>query len=148
MVLLFLSWDSMGAALKVMPPMLAHGIRGDVGGMAKEVVASCWHSIAMWQVAAEGQSDRRVSEMKETVKQRSGTEFLHVKRVAPTDINWCLLSVYGDQTVDVCTVRHEAVGDAFQQRWQRLEDKTHSRQSHTAITLQNKEGTDQLIWMN
>lgn len=31
----------MGAALKVMPPMLAHGIRGDVGGMAKEVVASC-----------------------------------------------------------------------------------------------------------
>ena len=56
-------------------------------------------------MAAEGQSDRMVSDMEVHMKQRCGTEFLHVEKMAPTDIHQHLLNVYGDQTVDVSTVR-------------------------------------------
>ena len=55
--------------------------------------------------AAEGQSDRMVSDMEVHMKQKCGIEFLLVERMAPIDIHWCLLNVYGDQTVDVSTVR-------------------------------------------
>jgi hypothetical protein len=41
-------------------------------------------------------------DMEERKKERSVTEFLHVgKKIAPVDILWRLLNVYGDQTVDV-----------------------------------------------
>ena len=56
-------------------------------------------------MAAEGQSDRMVSHMEVHMKQRCVNEFLHVEKMAPTDIHQCLLDVYGDQTVDVNTVR-------------------------------------------
>jgi len=39
------------------------------------------------------------------MKQRCGAEFLHVGEMAPTDVHWHLLNVYGDQPVDVSTVR-------------------------------------------
>jgi len=38
-------------------------------------------------------------------KQRWGTEFLHVEKVAPTAIQQCLLNIYGDQTEATSTVR-------------------------------------------
>ena len=63
-------------------------------------------------MAAEGQSDKMVSDMEVHVKQRCVTEFLHAEKMAPTDIHLCLLNIYGDQTVHVNT---EAVGGAFQQ---------------------------------
>jgi len=57
-------------------------------------------------MAAEGQSDRMVSDMGVYIKQRGGVEFLHAETVAPIDIHWCFLNVYGDQTEDVVgTVR-------------------------------------------
>ena len=59
----------------------------------------------MWQMAAEGQSDKMVSDMKVLMKQRGGTEFLHVEMMTPTDIHQFLLNVYGEQTVDKNTVR-------------------------------------------
>lgn len=37
--------------------------------------------------------------------QRCVTEFLYMEHIAPIDIQWCLLNVYGDQTVDVTIVR-------------------------------------------
>jgi len=43
------------------------------------------------------------------MKQRCVSEFLHVKKKSPTDIQWCFLNIYGDRT--------EVVGDAFHQ-WQ------------------------------
>ena len=59
----------------------------------------------MWQMAAEGQFDRMASDMEVHVKQRCGTEFFHVEKMAATDSTWHLLNIYEDQTVDVITVR-------------------------------------------
>jgi len=42
--------------------------------------------VAVWRMAAEGQPDRMVSGMEVQMKQRDGTEFLHVEKVAPIDI--------------------------------------------------------------
>ena len=50
----------------------------------------------MQQLAAEGQSDRMVSDMEVWMKQRCGTEFLHAEKMALTDIHGHLLNVSGD----------------------------------------------------
>ena len=78
---------------------------GGVGGMAVEPELSCQYSIAVCQMTAKGQCDKMASDMKVCMKQRCAIEFLHVEKIAPTDIHWCLLKVSGDQTVDVSTVR-------------------------------------------
>ena len=44
----------------------------------------------MWQMAAEGQSDRMASDMEVPIKQRCGNEFLHMEKMAPTVNHWCL----------------------------------------------------------
>jgi len=73
----------------------------DVSGMAVEVEPSHQYSIMFCCcVTAEGQSDRMVH-----IKQGSGIEFLHVEKMAPIDTYWCLLNIYGDQTMDVSTVK-------------------------------------------
>ena len=59
----------------------------------------------MGQMAAEGQSDRMTSDMEVGMKQRYGTELLHVEKIAPIDIHQCLLNVYGGQPLNVSTVR-------------------------------------------
>ena len=59
--------------------------------------------------AAERQSGRMASDMEAHMKQRCVTEFLHVEKMAPTDIHQHLLNIYGDQTVDVSTVRQWVV---------------------------------------
>jgi len=61
--------------------------------------------VAMRQMTAEGQSDKIASDMEVRMKQRCVIEFLHADKNAPNDIHRRLLNVYGDQTVDVCTVR-------------------------------------------
>ena len=68
----------------------------------------------MQQMAAEGQSDRMVSDMGVHLKQRCRIEFLHVEEIAPTGICQHLLNVVGDQTMDVSTVRRWVV---FFQQW-------------------------------
>jgi len=55
--------------------------------------------VAMWQMAAEEQSDTMVSHMEVRMKQRCGIEFLHEEKIAPTNIHWHFQKVYGDQTV-------------------------------------------------
>jgi len=37
------------------------------------------------------------SDMEVCVKQRCVTEFLYVEKMAPTDISWHLLNIYGEQ---------------------------------------------------
>ena len=59
--------------------------------------------------AAEGQSDKMVSDMEVRMQQRCEIEFLHVEKMT----HRCLLNVDGDQTVDVSTV-----GGAIQQQQQ------------------------------
>jgi len=55
-------------------------------------------------MAAEGQSDRMVSDVEVRMKQKCGIE-----KMAPLDILQCLLNVCRDQTVDVSTVRQWVV---------------------------------------
>jgi len=68
------------------------------------------------------------------------------KQMASIIIHWCLLNVYGGQTVDESTVRqwvgHFSCGDSD------VKDKLCSRQPCTAVTPWNEEHVDQLICAN
>ena len=64
-----------------------------------------FHFVAMRQMAAEGQSDTKASDMEVQMKQRCGIEFLYVEKMAPTDVHQHLLNIYGDQTGAVSAVR-------------------------------------------
>ena len=71
----------------------------DVGGMVVEVEPSVsipLHFVAVWQMAAEEQSDKMASDMEVHMKQRCVIEFLHAEKMAPTDVHWGLLNIYGD----------------------------------------------------
>jgi len=52
-------------------------------------------------MAAEGQSDKMVSDTDVCMKKKCIIEFLHVEKMSHIDINQCLLNISGDQTVDV-----------------------------------------------
>ena len=47
-------------------------------------------------MAAEGQSDKMVSDMEVRMKHSVDNEFLHVEKIAHIVIYQCLLNVYGD----------------------------------------------------
>ena len=55
-------------------------------------------------MAAEGKSNKMMSDMEVHMKQRYVTEFLHVEKIAPIDIHQCLLNVYGGKRMAVSTV--------------------------------------------
>ena len=94
-------------------------------------------------MAAEGQSDRMVSDMEVCVKQRCGIEFLHAAEIAPVAIHQCLLNVYGDQTLDVSTVGWWVM--CFSNTDNDVKDKPHSG---WPCTTQNEECLSQLICVN
>jgi len=83
--------------------------------------------------------------MEVRMKQRCVIEFLHAEKIAPNDIHRRLLNVYGDQTVDVNTVRlwvaHFNSGDD-------VKDKPRSGRPCTAVTPRNEERLNQLIRAN
>jgi len=60
-------------------------------------------------MAAEVHSDRTASDTELHKKQMCVTEVLHAEKMALTDTHQHLLNVYGDQTVDVSTVRQWVV---------------------------------------
>ena len=68
------------------------------------------------------------------------------RKMTHIDNHWHLLQVYGDQTVDVSTVRrwvvHFSSGDS------NMKDKPHSGQACTAVTKQNEECLKQIIFAN
>ena len=64
-------------------------------------------------MAAEGQSNQVACDMEVHMKQKCVTEFLHVGKMAPTDIHRSLLNVYGDKTVDVSRVKFGLHGQHF-----------------------------------
>jgi len=63
------------------------------------------HFVAVQQTAAEGQSVKMMSNMEMWMKQRSVIEFFHAVKMTPIDNHWCSWNTFGDQTVDVSTVR-------------------------------------------
>ena len=83
-------------------------------------------------MAEEGQSDKMVSDMEVCMKQRGVTEFLHVEKIATTDIHQHLLNIYGDRTVDVSTVRWWVVH--FNSSDSNMKDNPHSRWPYTVVT--------------
>jgi len=92
-------------------------------------------------MTAEEQSDMEVR-----MKQRCVIEFLHAEKIAPNDIHRHLLNVYGDQTVDVSTMRRWVA--RFSSGNSDVKDKPHSRRPCTAVTPRNEERLDQLIRAN
>ena len=75
--------------------------------MAVKVEPSLQYSIKFYfQIAAEEQSDKMASNMKVCMKQKCINEFLHEEKMAPIDINQCLLNVSRDQPVAVSMARH------------------------------------------
>jgi len=80
------------------------------------------------------------------MKQRCVIEFLHAEKIAPNDIHQRLLNVYGEQTVDVSTVRRWVA--RFSSGNSDVKDKPHSRWPCTAVTPQNEERLDQLVCVN
>ena len=103
--------SSTRTAAKVMPPILLCWPKTsevDVGGVTVEAELShrtfptcCCHVTD----DSRGQSDKMVSDMEAYMKQSCGTELLHVEKITLTDNHRHLLNVYGDEIVDVSTVR-------------------------------------------
>jgi len=60
----------------------------DIGGMVVEAEPSCQRSMTFFYcvTAAEGQSDKMVSDIEVHMKQNCGTEFLHEEKTAPIGI--------------------------------------------------------------
>ena len=79
------------AALKVMPLILLFWLTPsevDVGSMAVEAEHSTNTLslvVAMWQMAAEVQSDKMLSDMEIHMKQTCAVEFFRVDKVTPID---------------------------------------------------------------
>ena len=75
----------------------------DIGAMAVEVEPSHQNSVTFCCHATNGSRG--------TVwqKQRCATEFLHAEKTVSTDVHLHLLNIYGDQTVNVSTVRQWVV---------------------------------------
>jgi hypothetical protein len=97
-------------------------------------------------MTAEGQSDKMVSDMEVCTKQRCVNEFLHAQKIAPNVIHQHLLNVYGDQIVDVRTVRQGVV--RFSSGDSDVKDEPRSGQPCTAVTPRNVEHLDQFIHVN
>jgi len=78
--------------------MLAHSIRGWCwwyGSRGWTFPQTPLYFVAVWQLAAEGQSNKMASDVETYMKQRCRTAFLHMEKIAYTDIHWHLLNVYG-----------------------------------------------------
>ena len=97
-------------------------------------------------MTAEGQSDKMASYVEVLMKQMCVIEFLHAEKIAPNDIHRRLLNVYGDQTVDVSTVRRLVA--RFSSGDSDVKDKPRSGRPRTAVTPRNEERLDQLIRAN
>ena len=94
-------------------------------------------------MTAEGQSDKMVSDMEVRMNQMCVIEFLLQEKIAHNDINRHFLNVYGDQTVDVSTVRRWVA--RFSSGDSDVKDKPRSGLPCTAVTPRNEERLDKLI---
>ena len=80
----------------------------DIDDMAVEVEHSHRYSISFCCHVADGSRGAvwQVDICQGIADEAKGvTEVLHVEKMTPTDISWCLMNVDGDQTVSVSTAR-------------------------------------------
>lgn len=56
-------------------------------------------------MAAERWSDKVMSDMEVEMKERCVTKFLLIEKIAPNNIHRLLLNIYGDQAVNVSTLK-------------------------------------------
>ena len=63
----------------------------------------------MPQMAAEGQLGKMTSDLEVHMEQNCAVELFCAEKIALIDIHQRLLNVYGDQTVDVSTMRWRVV---------------------------------------
>jgi hypothetical protein len=132
----------MRGTLKAMPPILSccpTTLEAEARDMTVNAEPSCLKyvsSVAVWQIAAEEQSRKMAFDMEVRMKQRCVTEFLHAKGKAPNDIQWHLVNMYGDQTVDVSTVRRWVV--CFSSGNSDVRDRPHSGSPGTSYWAECK----------
>jgi len=147
----FISSKYTRASPKVTPPILLYCpvSEADVGGMAVESESSIsipLHFVAVEQMAAEGQSDRLVSDVEAHMEQRRVPQFLHVEKMAPIGIHCCLLNVCGEQTANVLTLRQWVM--CFSSGDSNMKDKPCFRWPRTAVTPLNEEHLNHLTQVN
>ena len=58
-------------------------------------ISSCF--VAVWQMAAEGQSDKKDVWYGNVYEAKGIPEFFHAEKMASANIYWRLLNIYGDQ---------------------------------------------------
>jgi hypothetical protein len=75
--------------------------------------------------------------MEMRTKQRCVIEFFHAEKIAPVDIHECLLNVYGEQTLDVNTVKWWVVRFSSGNSDER--DRPRSRWPFTGVSVRNEE---------
>ena len=83
-------WIYTRAALKVMPPTVLlwpTTSEADVGGMTMEVEPSHQYFTTFCCHVIDEASDRLASDMEVHMKPKCEAEFLHVEKMAPTDIH-------------------------------------------------------------
>lgn len=80
------------------------------------------------------------------MKQRCVIEFLHAENVKAVDIHRRLVNVYGDEAVDVSTVRRWV--SRFRSNDCTVEDKPRCGRPCTAVTSENEQRLDHLIRWN
>jgi len=85
--------------------VFAHFIRSGKAVEANLPANILLHFVTVWQMAAEGQADKTASNITVHIKESCVTGFLSVEKIVPIDIHWHYVNVYGDQTLDVSSVR-------------------------------------------
>ena len=80
--------------------------------------------LLLCDTAAEGQSDKMASDIYAPIKQRRVTEFLHAQKMATADTDQWLLNFYGDQTVDMSTVKQWVVHFSSGEMYDRYEPES------------------------
>ena len=116
----------------------------DVGGMTVEVDPSQqYSSICYFITDGIRRAAWQNGEWHKSVWRKGVTEFLNLETVAPIDIHWHLLNVYGDQSVNVSTVRQQVVH--FSSDDSDVKEKPHSEWPCTALAPQKKECLDHHI---
>jgi len=136
----------MRVALEVMPPILLWlpvMSKVNVGSKAIQLklpTTVLLHFVAVWQMAAEEQSDTTASDMEVCRKQRCGTEFLHVDKTSFTDIQWgiCWMMMGIKHWNSTVRLFSNGISD--------VKDKPRSRWPCRSVTRQN-EKNENLLWI-
>ncbi|XP_033608726.1 protein GVQW3-like [Cryptotermes secundus] len=97
----------------------------------------------MRQIATAEQSTKMASDIQVRTKQICVIEFLTAEQISPIDIHRRLLKVYGDDTVNVSTLRRWLV--CFNIGESEVRDKPRPGRPCSAATPRNEQRIDQLI---